>query len=554
MPFPVEIFTFKVNYLLIYSVKSHCGSSSKISKRNFRRPESKSLPLEAENWIVSLMLAATCHRICRSRIPSSNHKILHPKHRRLISTTPQNAQDPAISPAPAEPRPTFTGRPSKKGEVRTSGRLGSPDYIPRKRGYAPHMPIPARKFNLPSIKHPKGMSDPQKQAPEGKKARDIKTIGIEYERQLNAMRRGYVQWRYQTRKAKLDKKHENAARPHPPRPPPFKPTFAEEMAEPSSTNQLAVERRLFANVHAPQHRRVRGAGYQSAHHQAFLARQRRNLINDYLALYHTSYNFITTPESLDSEILRNFQDTYIGMEASRPQSYTSILRDAEHGTTGDLFDGYISLMNREKENELHNAMMGTVGEGKPGYDEVVREIESAFGNEPAEVENDRAVLAEETGVERSGRDVFVAEQVVEEGRTAIEEKHFARDDLSLHGEADKKFSESVNGTGSNYDWHAIVQVGQPPAVISPEVSADESPFPETKSPGLENGINPSQVKQTTEQPSQKTELDEDIRLSRIQHNLQIAMREAGRLVPRTYKGAPDWEPLREKQLSHFILC
>ena len=87
------------------------------------------------------------------------------------------------------------------------------------------------------------------------------------------------------------------------------------------------------------------------------------------------------------------------MDASRPQSYASILRDAEHGTTGDLFDGYISLMNREKENELHNAMIGTVhGEGKPGYDEVVKEIESAFGNEQTEVENGSAVLAEKTGV------------------------------------------------------------------------------------------------------------------------------------------------------------
>ena len=408
------------------------------------------------------------------------------------------------------------------------------------------MPIPARKFNLPNIKHPKGMSDPQKQAPEGKKARDIKTIGIEYERQLNAMRRGYVQWRYQTRKAKLDKKHENAARPHPPPPPPFKPTFAEEMAEPSSTNQLAIEKRLFANIHTPQYRRVRGAGYQSAHHQAFLARQRRTLINDYLALYHTSYNFITTPESLESEILRNFQDTYIGMDASRPQSYTSILRDAEHGTTGDLFDGYISLMNREKENELHNAMIGTVGEGKPGYDEVVKEIESAFGNEQTEVENGSAVLAEKTGVERSGRDAFLAEQVVEEGTTAIDEKHFAGEDISRRGEAVGQFSESVNDTGFRFNWDAIVKIGQPPTVIAPEVSADESPFPETKSPGLEKGITPSQVKQTTEQPSQNAKSNEAIRLSQIQRKLRKAMREAGRLVPRTNKRAPDWEPLREK--------
>src|SRR5437762_1048486 len=164
------------------------------------------------------MQAATYPRVCRATIPFSQHKFLHPKHQRLISTFPQNVQDAAISPTATEPRPTFTDRPSKRREIRTSGRLGSPDYIPRKRGYAPNMPIPSRKFNLPDIKRPRGMSDPQKQAPEAKRIREIKTIGIEYERQLNAMRRGYVQWRYQTRKAKLDKKHENAAHPHPPPP------------------------------------------------------------------------------------------------------------------------------------------------------------------------------------------------------------------------------------------------------------------------------------------------------------------------------------------------
>lgn len=473
------------------------------------------------------MRAATCPRICRGTIPSCNHKILHPKHQRLLSTSPQNAHDPVISPAPAEPRPTLTDHPPKKGQVKTSGPLGSPDYIPRKRGYAPYMPIPSRKFNLPDIKHPKGMSDPQKQAPEGKRARDIRTIGIEYERQLNAMRRGYVHWRYQTRKAKLDKKHENAARPHPPPPPPFKPTFAEEMAEPSSTNQLAIEKRLFANIHTRQYRRVRGAGYQSAHHQAFLSRQRRTLINEYLALYHTSHNFITTPESLESEILRNFQDTYAGMEASRPQSYSSILYDVEHGTTGSLFDGYISLMNKEKEKELYNAMIGTVAEGKPGHDEVVKEIEAAFGNEQIAAESDTTVLAE---------------KVVEEDVTKIDEKHFTQD-LSRSSGAVAKSMEPVNGV--NFDWDAIVELEQPPLVRTRQVNADESTFPETKSPELETAA-PSHVKQTTEQPSQNKKSKEYFRVSRIQRTLRYAMHEAGRVIPRTNEEDPNLESVREK--------
>ena len=84
---------------------------------------------------------------------------------------------------------------------------------------------------------------------------------------------------------------------------------------------------------------------------------------------------------------------------------------------------------------------------------------------------------------RSGRDDFFAEQVVEEGTTAIDEKHFAGENISRRGEAVGQFSESVNDTGFRFNWEAVVKIGQPPTVIAPEVSADESPFPATKSPG-----------------------------------------------------------------------
>ena len=320
------------------------------------------------------MRTASSRRICWATIPSSSR--LHPKHQRLISTSPPNAQQRSTSRTFTDP---FV---NEDGKV-TAGPSGSPNYIPRKRGYAPNIPVPARKFPLPEIKHPKGIPDPQKQAPE-RHPREIKTVGIEYERQLNAMRRGYVQWRYENRKQKLAEKHEKMARPHPPPPGPFKPKFAEEMAQPSS-NLLALEKQLFAHIRNPQAHRVKGERYHLPRHQAILERQRRTLINEFLALYHTSYNFITTPESLEEEILNKFGD-FRGQVAIYPQGYASILRDAESGAVGNVRDGYISLMNRDRENEIHNAMVGTVVDGRPGYDEVVREIDLAFQSEDKKAE------------------------------------------------------------------------------------------------------------------------------------------------------------------------
>jgi hypothetical protein len=315
-------------------------------------------------------------RICRATIFSKN-KCHHPTHQRLISTSP-NAQEPSSTTTPHNSRPTFTSSPGQEGEIRTTGPFGSPDYVPRKRGYAPNLPIPSRKFNLPQIKHPKGLPPPEKQAPEGKLKR-IQSVAIQYERQLNAMRRGYVKWRYETRQQQLARKREAVARPKPPQPPPFKPTFAEEMATATSTDQLSLEKQLFANFNPRQKsNRVRGEGYYSRDNQAILASQRKTTINEFLALYHTSSDFITTPEALETEILRNFQDNMRGFEASQPESYESILRDVEQGTGGNIFEGYTSLIMKDKETQIYNAMMGTVGQEKPGYDEVVKEIEEAL--------------------------------------------------------------------------------------------------------------------------------------------------------------------------------
>ncbi len=323
------------------------------------------------------MKSAHCLRICRETIFSPKHKCRHPKHQRLISTS-QNAQKLSSTTTPNDSRPTFPSSPRQEGEIRTTGPLGSPDYVLRKRGYAPNLPIPSRKFNLPQIKHPKGLPPPEKQAPEGKLKR-IQSVAIQYERQLNAMRRGYVKWRYETRQQQLARKREAVARAKPPQPPPFKPTFAEEMATATSTDQLSLEQQLFANFNPQQKpNRIRGEGYYSRDNQAILASQRKTMINEFLALYHTSSDFITTPEALETEIVRNFQDNLRGFEASQPQSYESILRDVEQGTVGNVFEGYTSLIMKDKETQIYNAMMGTVGQEKPGYDEVVREIEEAL--------------------------------------------------------------------------------------------------------------------------------------------------------------------------------
>lgn len=259
----------------------------------------------------------------------------------------------------------------------TSGPRGSPDYIPNKRGYAPNIPIPARKFNLPTVKATKGAPDPRKTAPEPKEDRFVKNYGIEYERQLHAMRRGYVHWRSETFKERTKRRQEIAKRPKPPPPAPFVPTFAERMATPSNTDQVTLEQQLFG-TQVP--RKERGAGYHSVHHQRIISRKRYELINDYLSLYHASKNFITTPEELEGLITANLGDNQMTFTAL-PQSYEDLVHDIEEGAI--LESSYVSRMTSDRMSDIINAMTGTVEEGRPGYEEVMKEIEASFDAESA---------------------------------------------------------------------------------------------------------------------------------------------------------------------------
>jgi hypothetical protein len=327
-----------------------------------------------------LMKGADCHRIWQSTIFYCKSNIIHSRRQRLLSTISENFAQPVAGSNETSHSPLTADRP-KYDDVRTSGPTGSPDYIPRKRGYAPNIPIPAHKFTLPTKKTGKGIPDPEKLAPEPK-PRPIKSIAIEYERQLNAMRRGYVRWRYNHLQEKSKSRQIKRNLPPAPGPPPFELTFAEKMAAPSNTDQSDMENKLLGRfIHSPQ--KIRGAGYQSKHHQATLARKRKVLINEYLALYHTSREFITTEEDLDRAIMVTFPQMYGGRDVSVPQSYQSILRDIQYqGGTSSLDDGgYVANMASQKETEMMDAIFGTVADGNPGYDEVMREIQEAMENE-----------------------------------------------------------------------------------------------------------------------------------------------------------------------------
>src|SRR5271170_1522388 len=366
-----------------------------------------------------LMRVAGCPRICRAPILHTSNNPLRPKHQRLISSTPNHEQESSSHDTSAP----YLVPPPESEDTPTAGPKGSPDYIPRKRGYAPNMPIPPRKFNLPTPKVKKPFPDPDKQAPEAK-ARAIKTVQLEYELQLHAMRRGYVQWRVNDLKQKHEERLQKAARPRPPQKPPFQPTFAEAMASASQADQLVVEKQVFSTLHRPQHRKNRGEGYITDRHQLLVAKQRRELINNYLALYHTAQGFITTPEQLETEVVRAFQDSGRGFEPFYPQSYQEILRDVEEGTAGGIFEGYTAKKYDEMGNDLYNAMMGTVAQGGPGYDEVMKEIEEvlAVGEVPETAQEDD--LQENLGE-------FVTEEAVQASLNEWEEERKQFDDASI---------------------------------------------------------------------------------------------------------------------------
>src|SRR5277367_2602431 len=211
------------------------------------------------------------------------------------------------------------------------------------------------------------------------------------------MRRGYVQWRVSDLKQKHEERLQKAARPRPAPNPPFQPTFAEAMASASQADQLVVEKQFFSKLHLPQHRKNRGEGYMTERHQSLVAKQRKELINSYLALYHMAQDFITTPEQLEREVVRTFQDTGRGFEPFFPQNYSEILRDVEEGTAGGIFEGYTAKKYDEMGNELYNAMMGTVAQGRPGYDEVLQEIQQGFAGEEATETAEEQPLQEDQG-------------------------------------------------------------------------------------------------------------------------------------------------------------
>jgi len=161
----------------------------------------------------------------------------------------------------------------------------------------------------------------------------------------------------------------------------------------------------------------------SDRHQSLLSKRRQKLINDYLTLHHTSGDFITTPEDLEKKILRTFTSSFNSEHPYQPQSYGSMLQDMESGTS--LTSSYIYQMRREKEQEIMNAVMGTVGDGKPGYEEVMREIQESFSNEDtaqADEEVDQAISeVEPTDVESTSVTGLESEIPIEEADSTTDQ-------------------------------------------------------------------------------------------------------------------------------------
>jgi len=355
------------------------------------------------------MRPAVQSRICRAPVFSSLLNSTHPKHQRLISATCQNTQHFAYdvpepdeptplpsNPSPSPPRPRLlrsapqpapppppqdsasiastpvpnvqSSKPVKT--FRTAGPSGSPDYIPRKRGYAPGIPIPARKFNIiPKPRKPR--QPPSKTAPDQKyDKRMVKTAEIEYDRQLAAMRRGYVKWRYNQLQEKSRIGEEAKARPPPPHPAPFVPPFAEQMSSPSFGEQRELEKILFGQIYTKGVEKKQPA-YMSPKHQKKQEAKRRALMRNYLALYHTSRTFITTHEELDL-LIESTLLSYTGYATSHPQSYAEILRDLEIGWKDtSIADGYVPRISKEREDDIFDTVRGTVADNKPGLDEVL---------------------------------------------------------------------------------------------------------------------------------------------------------------------------------------
>jgi len=318
------------------------------------------------------MRAINCSKCRPPHLSSASALLLTPyKHQRLISSTTTPSSQHGHIPPP---------QPSGVASYTTAGEKGSADYIPTKRGYAPNIPIPSRKFNLPSIKPPKPLPDPSKVVSEPR-PKSIRTIGIHYERQMSAMRRDYMKWRARQVRDHILRKNEATAQRPKPGPKPFRQSFAERMADTSFAEQRTLENQLWGAKNQRESKRLarmeklkRTARFRTAQN-----RKRERIIENYLELYHTCGNFITTEEALNEALNAQFPDkmTYLspGVE---PQTYREIAEDFASGARNTSYDiGYAARIRSERRADVIKVLTGNVAGGKPGVDEVLATIQRA---------------------------------------------------------------------------------------------------------------------------------------------------------------------------------
>ena len=321
----------------------------------------------------TLMRAINCSKCRPPYLSSASPLLLTPyKHQRLISSATTPSSHDGHTPPP---------QPSGLASYTTAGEKGSADYIPHKQGYAPNIPIPSRKFNLPSIKPPKPIPDPNKVVCEPH-PKTIRTIGIHYERQMSAMRRDYMKWRARQVRDHILRKREAMAQPPKPGPKPFRQSFAEQMADPSFAEQRTLEKQLWGAKNQRESKRLARVEKlkKTARFNAAQNRKRERIIENYLELYHTCANFITTEEALNEALNTQFPDkmTYLspGVE---PQTYREIAEDFASGARNTSYDiGYAARIRSERRADVIKVLTGNVAGGKPGVDEVLATIQRAM--------------------------------------------------------------------------------------------------------------------------------------------------------------------------------
>ena len=207
-------------------------------------------------------------------------------------------------------------------------------------------------------------------------------------------------------------------RPAPPPKKPFEPTFAEKMTTPSNSDQKKLEQLLFGQF---TQRRVRGAGYNSPHHQKLLEKKRYEVITNYLALYAATPEMITTNEQLDIAINRAFADGYdSAYRVERPPMYDDLVDEIEEGQVGALRGGYMSRRDKDRKNEVYNAMLGTVGEGQPGFEEVMSVIQEGFEAEEPKEGKELEKLERVGGSVDGTRDAILAKEGLSSSAPEVE--------------------------------------------------------------------------------------------------------------------------------------